>query len=209
MEGFGQESRPFVLNASQEATHLASLAKPNPSWTNAFFMLKIVGTALSFLLLFCACNDSKDVAQPVNQETTNRSALVAFLNEGWNEKDLDAIDTYFADSIVRKVNSVNLASSKNELSANMQVYFTGFPDLRIEVNNMLSDGSEIYLSWTITGTNTGVFGELPPTGKKIRISGITRMDFDRDGKIAVEEVYYNELSLLQQMGHTLNPPVLE
>lgn len=188
---------------------MASLAETNPSWTNAFFMFKIVGTALSLLLLFCACNDVKEVAEPVNQETTNRSALIAFLNEGWNEKDLDAIDTYFADSIVRKVNSVNLASSKNELSANMQVYFTGFPDLRIEVDNMLSDGNEIYLSWTITGTNTGVFGELPPTGKKIKISGITRMDFDREGKIAVEEVYYNELSLLQQMGHTLNPPILE
>ena len=65
------------------------------------------------------------------------------------------------------------------------------------------------MTWTITGSNTGVFGELPPTGKRIKISGITRMDFDEEGKIEVEEVCYNELSLLQQMGHTLNPPVLE
>jgi len=35
------------------------------------------------------------------------------------------------------------------------------------------------------------------------------MDFDGEGKIAVEQVYYNELSLMQQLGHTLSPPVLE
>jgi predicted ester cyclase len=74
---------------------------------------------------------------------------------------------------------------------------------------MIADSSEIYMSWTITGSNTGVFGELPPTGKRIKISGITRMDFDDEGKIAVEQVYYNELSLMQQLGHTLSPPVLE
>jgi predicted ester cyclase len=65
------------------------------------------------------------------------------------------------------------------------------------------------MSWTITGSNTGVFGELPHNGKRIKISGITRMDFDDEGKIAVEQVYYNELSLMQQLGHTLSPPVLE
>ena len=104
---------------------------------------------------------------------------------------------------------MNLASSKNELSANLQVYFTGFPDLRIELDNMISDGNQIYISWTLNGTNTGLFGELPPTGKKIKISGISRMRFDDQGKILLEEVSYNELSLLQQLGHTLTPPVLE
>jgi len=32
---------------------------------------------------------------------------------------------------------------------------------------------------------------------------------NEEGKIEVEEVFYNELSLLQQMGHTLSPPILE
>ena len=161
------------------------------------------------LLLTGSCKDLEKNSEPESLEDRNQAVLLAFLDQGWNKKDLGAIDTCFSDRIVRKVNGVNLASSKNELSANMQVYFTGFPDLRLELDNMISEGNEIYMSWTITGSNTGVFGELPPTGKKIKISGITRMDFDEEGKIEVEEVYYNELSLLQQMGHTLTPPVLK
>ena len=171
-------------------------------------MLRLLAPALLFFLLF-ACSQAKKQDFAENQENSNRSNLIAFLEKGWNEKDLNAVDSYFAESIIRKVNGVNLATSKNELAANMQVYFTGFPDLEIQMDNMISDGNEIYLSWTITGTNTGDFGDLPPTGKKIKISGITRMDFDQEGKITNEEVYYNELSLLQQMGHTLSPPVLE
>ena len=172
-------------------------------------MLKYLAATFTVIILLSSCTDGQTNSEPDRQESRNRNTLMAFLDRGWNGKDLDAIDAYFADNMVRKVNGVNLASSKNELTANMQVYFTGFPDLKIEMENMVSDGKEIYMSWTITGTNTGVFGELPPTGKKIRISGITRMEFDEEGKIEVEEVNYNELSLLQQMGHTLSPPVLK
>ncbi len=172
-------------------------------------MLKFIAATLTVIILLSSCTDGQTSSEPDSQESRNRNTLMAFLDKGWNEKDLDAIDSYFAENIVRKVNCVNLASSKNELTANLQVYFTGFPDLKLEMDNMVSDGKEIYMSWTITGTNTGVFGELPPTGKKIKISGVTRMEFDDEGKIEVEEVYYNELSLLQQMGHTLSPPILE
>ena len=172
-------------------------------------MLKFIGSTLFVLLFICSCNEGQGNNELDNQESVNRSALIAFLEKGWNEQDLSVVDQYFSDDIVRKVNNVNLASSKNELSANMQVYFTGFPDLRIELDNMISDGNQIYISWTLNGTNTGLFGELPPTGKKIKISGISRMGFDDQGKIQLEEVSYNELSLLQQLGHTLTPPVLE
>jgi steroid delta-isomerase-like uncharacterized protein len=172
-------------------------------------MLKIIAVHISIFLVVVSCNEPQNTVEPESQESRNKAALIAFLDQGWNEKDMDAIDAYYTENLVRQVNGVNLASSKNELKANMQVYFTGFPDLKLNLDHMISDGSEIYMSWTITGSNTGDFGELPPTGKKIKISGITRMDFDEDGRIALEQVYYNELSLMQQMGHTLNPPVLE
>lgn len=172
-------------------------------------MPKILVATLTVFLLLGSCNDRENQSEPMSMQDRNQTTLLGFLDKVWNNKDLDAIDSYFSDKIVRKVNGVNLASSKNELSANLQVYFTGFPDLKLQLDNTISEGNEIYMSWTITGSNTGVFGELPPTGKRIKISGITRMSFDEEGKIEVEEVYYNELSLLQQMGHTLNPPVLE
>ena len=161
-----------------------------------------------FLLLF-SCADQSSEPKPGDAEGRHVQMLGEFMESVWNQKDLSAIDKFFNNSFTRRVNSVNLASSRSELAANLQVYFTGFPDLKIQGENMVSNGNQVYMSWTLTGTNTGVYGELQPTGKKIRISGITRFEFDESGKIVHEDVFYNELSLLQQMGHTLNPPVLE
>ena len=161
-----------------------------------------------FLLLF-SCANQGESDKPLGAEEKNTKVLSDLIDSVWNRKDLKVIDTYFHNSFTRRVNSVNLASSKNELTANLQIYFTGFPDIRIQADNMVSKGNQVYMTWTLTGTNTGVYGELQPTGKKVRISGITRFEFDESGKIIHEDVFYNELSLLQQMGHTLNPPVLE
>lgn len=165
--------------------------------------------AISFLVVIYSC--AKSDVKPDHDETeaVNRKNLEIFIDRGWNEKDLSVIDSVFANSFTRRVNGVNLATNKNELAANLQVYFSGFPDLKIKLDDTVSAENQVYIHWTLTGTHTGVYGELPPTGKRIKISGISRVNFDQNGKIVHEEVFYNELSLLQQMGHTLNPPVLE
>jgi steroid delta-isomerase-like uncharacterized protein len=164
---------------------------------------------LPLLFVLISCENREADSNSQDTEAINRRNLDIFIEKVWNEKDLSTIDSLFTSAFTRQVNGVNLASDKNELTANLQVYFTGFPDLNIKLNNTESQKDHIYIHWTLTGTNTGTFGELPPTGKKIKISGISRIDFDESGKIKQERVYYNELSLLQQMGHTLKPPVLE
>lgn len=160
------------------------------------------------MLLFHFCGD-QNASTHTSKEVRNENSLDAFIDKGWNEKDLSIVSNYFSDVFIRNVNNVKLASDRKELAAHMQVYFTGFPDLKIEINDIISEGDQIYLSWTLNGTNTGQFGDLSATGKKIKISGMSLIHFNEEGKIIHEEVFYNELSLLQQMGHTLNPPILQ
>ncbi len=162
-------------------------------------------------LLFVLCSCAKREASPAKDGAAevNRKNLETLIEKVWNEKDVSTIDSLYSNTLTREVNGVNLASNKKELAANLQVYFTGFPDLQLNADDIQTLGALIYLHWTLSGTHTGTFGELPPTGKKIKIKGISRIDFDDAGNIIQEKVYYNELSLLQQMGHTLNPPLLE
>ena len=76
------------------------------------------------------------------------------------------------------------------------------------LNTQIKD-RHLFAHWTFTGTNTGIFGEFPATGKKAKVSGMSLLSFDEEGKLYREEVYYNELDLLQQLGYTLVPPALE
>lgn len=138
-----------------------------------------------------------------------KDQLMRFIEVGWNQKDLSNLEEFFADDCTRRVNAVTYAYGTTELEANMRIYFNGFPDLSIMVEEIFESEDHICLNWTINGTNTGEFGELKATGKKIEIHGMSRLSFNEQGKIVYEDVYYNELSLMQQLGHTLNPPILE
>jgi len=91
----------------------------------------------------------------------------------------------------------------------MNIYFIGFPDATVTVSEISTVDNLLFTRWNFSGTNTGVFGDFPATGKKVDVSGCSTLKFNNEGKIASEDVYYNELELLQQLGYTLNPPVLE
>ena len=169
-------------------------------------MIKIFIISALFLIPLQACSDKDGLNQT---EEVNKETTINFVSSIWNNKEISSIEIYFADQFIRRVNNVVIASSKKELSANIQVAFKGFPDLTLSIDNIVPYDDLVIMNWTLLGTNTGIFGEFPPTGKKIKISGITHLKFDNEGKITYEDVFYNELLLLQQLGYTLLPPTLE
>jgi predicted ester cyclase len=54
-------------------------------------------------------------------------------------------------------------------------------------------------------THTGPIGNLPPTNKKIHISGIAISKIV-DRKIAEDVAYFGTLKMMQQLGFKLIPP---
>jgi steroid delta-isomerase-like uncharacterized protein len=142
-------------------------------------------------------------------EEENKKTAISFAATIWNDKDLSQIEIFYADEFTRMVNNIEVTSDKIELLANIQVYFTGFPDLKFSIEKIIPYHDKVFMNWTITGTNTGMFGEFPATGKKVKVSGITHFDFDEEGKFIYEEAFFNELSLLQQLGYSLTPPAFE
>ena len=82
---------------------------------------------------------------------------------------------------------------------------TSFPDFNVAIDDLIIKGDKIVMRWTITGTNTGPLGDLPPTGKKFKVSGVT-IGHVVDGKAREEWMFYNEVLSLSQLGFTINPP---
>jgi steroid delta-isomerase-like uncharacterized protein len=80
-----------------------------------------------------------------------------------------------------------------------------FSDFNVVVDDLIIKGDKLVMRWTITGTNTGPFGDLPPTGKKFKVSGVTIAHFV-DGKAREAWMFYNEVLSLSQLGFTITPP---
>ena len=84
-----------------------------------------------------------------------------------------------------------------------------FPDFKLRFDDFFVKDDKIVSYWTLDATNTGPlvtpFGELPPTNKKIQISGIA-VSYIVEGKVKEDVAYFDMLNFMQQLGFTLIPP---
>ena len=171
---------------------------------------KILMSAM-FILFIISCKkqqqDRYSHAQIHEKEIIDITGV--FLDAFHIEQDSSQINTILTDDYVRHINSIKVASNPEELKASIKVFFTGFPDVELINSTKTVKDNQVFVHWLFTGTNTGEFGETPATGKKVKISGLSHLYFNKDGKIYREDLFYNELDLLQQLGYTLVSPIVE
>ena len=79
------------------------------------------------------------------------------------------------------------------------VFRTGFPDIKVTVEDLVAEGEKVVARWTWHGTNQGEFQGMPPTGKQVMGSGIS-IHRVASGKLAEAWVNFDALGLMQQLG---------
>jgi len=72
-----------------------------------------------------------------------------------------------------------------------------YPDFHITVNEKIYSMDSVAARWTVTATGK--------TGKELNIMGMSIIHFV-NGKITDEWISNNDLSWLQQLGYTIQPP---
>ena len=162
-----------------------------------------VATFILFLLcLTFSCQ--QQVEEGITEEEAK--ALVESILEVYNEGNLALIDEisdpgYVSHNCAFPEDIIGIDSSKNVI----KFYRTAYPDFHMTADEMIFKVDKIVLRWTMTGTNTGPRGDLLPTGKKMRISGVNIIRVV-NGKSQEEWIYYNLLDAYQQLGYTITPP---
>ena len=122
--------------------------------------------------------------------------------ELYNAGDLDAcMDLYAEDAVQRMHDGTfeGLGAIRDRLARDLKA----FPDARYVVESFAEDGERFADEWTFTGTNTGPFrlpdgSEIPPTGKQVEVKGMELVEV-RDGKIVVDNLYYDFMASLVQL----------
>lgn len=80
-----------------------------------------------------------------------------------------------------------------------QAFLQAFPDARIVINDLMSEGEKLACRFTVEGTHRGEFMGVPGTGKRVSIAGITILRFEA-GQCVERWSEANFLGLLQQLG---------
>jgi len=126
---------------------------------------------------------------------------VEFYSNVWdvaiNQGRTEILDTaYVEDAILHTVPEIK---GKANAKAYYQNFVTGFSDRKFVVKESFADGDRLVKYWQFQGKHTGSFFGIPATGKTVDIIGCTIVKM-RDGKIAEEQDFMDNLEFLRQLG---------
>jgi steroid delta-isomerase-like uncharacterized protein len=85
------------------------------------------------------------------------------------------------------------------LKRDAEMYRAAFPDLTATVVGICAEGDSVCVMWRCTGTHQKPFMNVPPTGKKITVEGIS-FDRFRNGKLVESFAQWDTLGFLQSLG---------
>ena len=129
-----------------------------------------------------------------------KAILRRFVDEVWNGGNLDAIEQFIAPSYVRHDPGLPMELRGPEgVRQVVTMYRTAFPDLHLELENVLVEGDRLALRLTGSGTQRGPLPGIPPTGRKGSVWAMEIHRFE-NGKIVEQWVLIDNLTLLQQLG---------
>ncbi len=132
--------------------------------------------------------------------TTSKETSRRVFEEVWNNQNLAAIDQLMAQNYVHHdPQSPNVPSGIEGYKQFVRQYLSAFPDLQMNIDEQVSEGDTVVIRWTATGTHKGNLPPLPPTGKTIKVTGITVARLS-NGKFVESWNNWDALGLLQQLG---------
>ena len=122
--------------------------------------------------------------------------------------NIDRLDEVTADDYVDRTPSPGQAADIQGLKDWLRATRAAFPDARFTIEDELIEGDRIVTRSTLSGTHTGEFQGLPPTGKRFAVQSIDILRV-RDGKAVEHWGVFDALGLLQQLGfvEAPKPPV--
>jgi steroid delta-isomerase-like uncharacterized protein len=119
----------------------------------------------------------------------------------WNSRDVDKIVSFYADDCVLEDMGLGVVChGKKELYNFIRQWYVDYPDLRFEWKSRFNAGNWVAGEWTMTGTNVHSSNPaIPATGKRFSVRGVSIIEV-QEGKIKRETDYYNQLTIMQQLG---------
>jgi steroid delta-isomerase-like uncharacterized protein len=123
----------------------------------------------------------------------------------WNGNDYSlAGQFYAADVVVHTQHEPEPLRGREAFRELHRLLHVAFPDFHITVEDMIRDGDEVAVRWTVRGTHRGDYFGIPPTGRPVEVEEVAIFRFE--GVLAKELwLMPNLLGCMQQLGLPARP----
>jgi len=134
----------------------------------------------------------------------NEMILRDFMDKVWNEKDMHSIAAFVHPAYTIHLDTGDPWEGKTlnhqEFETRLHYSFNSFPDIHFAIQNAISDGDYVAITWIMTGTNTGKIGDFLPTNKSIKTFGTTIYHF-KDDKVCGHSQVFDRTTVMRQLGY--------
>jgi steroid delta-isomerase-like uncharacterized protein len=123
-------------------------------------------------------------------------------HEAFNRRDFDAMVQDYAESIVWTDRARNLTfRTPQEFKT---VFLPGWvqssTDIQVREPRYIDAGQTVLCTFTVVGTHDGPLGPFPATNKRFALPLCEMWHFDSSGRVIGGDLYYDQVSLLLQLG---------
>jgi ketosteroid isomerase-like protein len=140
------------------------------------------------------------------EEENKRLALTVI--EALNNRDLDPWSQNLSEDYEAEYPGVPQLNKSQSIGYNKR-FVIAIPDTHFEVHSVVAQGDQVFIHWTVSGTQaerlaTVTGRTIPPTRRGATVSGVL-LAVIRDGEIVREGWYWDQASLLDQLGIMESP----
>ena len=134
----------------------------------------------------------------------NKVLVWRFFDQAYNNDRPEVIDELFADDYVDHSAPPGQAPGAAGTRQVYDMYRTAFPDLRVEIHDLVAEDDLVVVRATFTGTSRGPLMGAPPTGKPVQIASMVIVRL-RDGRFVERWEQMDLLGLMLQLGVVSQP----
>ena len=131
----------------------------------------------------------------------NRALLRRYMSEVWEHGEPEAVKRFVAPSYRRHTSPATQPLDLAGQIQRLKGFREAFPDIGIQVENVIAEDDSIALRSTLRGTHLGQFLGIPPTGRKVTVNIIDVIRIE-DGLFAEHWGGPDLFDLLRQLGAT-------
>jgi len=123
-------------------------------------------------------------------------------HEAFNRRDFDAVVKEYAERIswIDQARGVTFRTPQEFRDSFLQGWIEASSDCQVTDARYTEAGDTVIARFTCRGTHDGPLGPFPATGKEWTLPLCEMWHFDVDGRVVGGEIYYDQVSLLMQLG---------
>ncbi len=103
----------------------------------------------------------------LSTQALNRKVIRQYVNEFKNEQKFNVFPKLFSSNFTHHFNFPKRANRMNSFVSVGQMFLTAFPDVTVDLRQIVAEGDFVVEQNKVSATHQGVFNGIKPTGKKV------------------------------------------